>query len=408
MNRPAEIVLVGAGGYGGQYLDALLSPDKPRACRLVGVVEPFLESCRRLPELHSCGTPVYPNLEAFVQRHRADLAVVVSPIHLHCAHTCLALENGLHVLTEKPLCACLEQIDQMRSAQRRAGKHVTVGFQWSFSPAVQRLKADILAGRFGRARRLRTLAALPRDEEYFTRNRWAGRQTSDEGMPILDSPVNNAAAHFLHNMLYVLGEDMDTSALPVQIDAELGRANPIENYDTAALRIRVAGGVELLFYTSHAVAQEQSHIFTYEFEKATVRYEPSHGHIVATMADGETIDYGSPEADPFQKLWSSIDMVTTGKPPVCGIDAAAAHATCVIQAQKVVGGIQDFPASAIRVDRTRLSPVLYVVGLQEAMNRCYAEGKLFSEIGFSLSLPGSPAIHSPTEAFQAAQFPLYP
>ena len=399
MNRPAEIVLVGAGGYGGQYLDALLSPDKPRDCRLVGVVEPFLESCRRLPELQSSGTPVYQTLEAFVQRHRADLAVVVSPIHLHCAHTCLALENGFHVLTEKPLCACLEQIHQMRSAQQRAGKHVMVGFQWSFSSAVQRLKTDILAGRFGRARRFRTLAALPRNEEYFTRNRWAGRQTSDEGLPILDSPVNNAAAHFLHNMLYVLGERADTSAFPVQVEAELGRANHIENYDTAAIRVRVAGGAELLFYTSHAVAQEQSPIFTYEFEEATVRYEPSHGHIVANLANGETVDYGSPEADPFQKLWDSIDMVMTGKPPVCGIAAAAAHATCVVHAQNAAGGIQDFPASTIRVDRTQLSPVRYVVGLQEAMNRCYVEGKLFSEIGFSLALPASRLSTRPVEAF---------
>ena len=392
MERPVELVLVGAGGYGDQYLQVVSSGVGPRPFRLVGVVEPFPERSRRLADLQAAGVPLYSSLEDCLSRTRCDLVIIVSPIHLHCAQTCLALESGSHVLLEKPLCASLENIEQMRETQRRSMKTVTVGFQWSFSSAVQRLKADIVAGRFGAALRFRTLAALPRDEEYYTRNSWVGRLTSDAGEPILDSPANNAAAHYLHNMLYVLGDRTETSARPEQVEAELGRANFIENYDTAAMRIRIAGGAELLFYTSHAVAQEQSPVFTYEFEKATVHYEPSHGHIIATLLNGETTDYGSPEEDPFRKLWDSIDMVATGRPPLCGIDAAAAHAICIIQAQEAIGGIYDFPPSTIRVDQARRSPVCYVAGLQEVMNRCYAEGKLFSEIGFPLTRPNSLAV----------------
>jgi len=31
---------------------------------------------------------------------------------------------------------------------------------------------------------------------------------------VLDSPVNNATAHYLHNMFYVLGHATDASAMP--------------------------------------------------------------------------------------------------------------------------------------------------------------------------------------------------
>ena len=49
-------------------------------------------------------------------------------------------------------------------------------------------------------------------------------QVSDEqGNPIFDSPVSNACAHYLHNMLYVLGPTRETSAMPARVQAELTR-----------------------------------------------------------------------------------------------------------------------------------------------------------------------------------------
>ena len=142
----------------------------------------------------------------------------------------------------------------MIRARDEAGKLVAIGYQWSFSSPIQRLKRDILAGGLGAPRRLRSVCLWPRDEVYYTRNDWAGRQRAADGSWILDSPVNNAMAHDLHNMLYLLGPSIDRSAQPVEIVAELYRANDIENFDTAALRVRTTSGAEVLFYGSHAIA----------------------------------------------------------------------------------------------------------------------------------------------------------
>ena len=67
---------------------------------------------------------------------------------------------------------------------------------------------------FGRPRRFSTLCCWPRDLAYYRRNTWAGRlRDPDTGGWVLDSPANNAMAHFLHNLLYLAGERPDRSAL---------------------------------------------------------------------------------------------------------------------------------------------------------------------------------------------------
>src|SRR5918992_777122 len=101
----------------------------------------------------------------------------------------------------------------MIRARDAAGRQVSIGYQWSFCPAIQRLASMVL---------------WPRDETYYLRNKWAGRLFTGQGHPVFDSPVNNACAHYLHNMFYVLGDRTDTSAVPARVTAELYRANSIE------------------------------------------------------------------------------------------------------------------------------------------------------------------------------------
>jgi predicted dehydrogenase len=291
----------------------------------------------------------------------------------------MALARGSHVLCEKPLCVTVEQIERMEEAEKSSGRTVTIGYQWSFSPAIGKFKRDYLAGRFGAAKRLRTIVCWPRDELYYQRNEWAGKQRLKTGQFVLDSPVNNAAAHYLHNMLYVLGSEMNTSAMPRRLDAELWRAHPIENYDTAALRIELDSGVEVLFYASHCTEGSKGPSFIYEFERATVEYDSIEDNLKASFHDGGTIEYGSPEAEPFKKIWAAMESTRTGSSSICGIAAATPHTICVNWAQESGHGIRDFPSSSLSVDCSGKSPRRYVRNLQQLMNRCYAEGKLLSE-----------------------------
>lgn len=382
MSQPLTLALVGIGGYGNGYVNALLDAPQSDGFRLVAGIDPSPGSCNRLGELRTRQVPIYGSLDDFFAQGQADLIVISSPIQFHAMQTCAALARGSNVLCEKPLCATLDEARQMKEAQQAAGKLVAIGYQWSFGRAIQALKADILAGHLGAPKRFRCLTLWPRDEQYYKRNTWAGADRDRQGNWVLDSPVNNACAHHLHNMLYVLGPAVHRSATPRRLTAELYRAHDIGNYDTAAMRCLTSDGVELLFLATHASATSRGPLFSYEFERATVDFIEGPGAtITAHFTDGTAKIYGPPIDTRDRKLWVTLDDIRNSTPTVCGIEAATAHTQCVWAAQQSQRQIASFPRDRVRVGGTAGKGKTWVEGLGEIFVDCYEQWKLPSEMG---------------------------
>ncbi len=385
--HPITVALSGLGGYGHEYLNELLDPRYTSRVTLAGGIDPQPEHCARLAELRARGAPIYPTLEDFYRERSADLLIVSAPIHEHAPQTCLGLRHGSHVLCEKPLAATVQEADAMIATRDAAGRAVAIGYQWSFDPAILSLKRDIMAGRFGRPARLSALALWPRDHAYYTRNDWAGKQKAPNGVWVLDSPVNNAVAHYLHNMLFLLGAQIDRSATPISVQAELYRANAIENYDTAALRVITAESAEILFYASHAVSERVGPILRAEFERGKIRMDDLGDRITAQTADGALIDYGAPDNGVRAKLEAMLNVVEQGASVPCGIEAARAHTVCMNGAQESAQ-IAQFPAAQLREISSGDSRLTCVAGLGAALQACAQAGKLPAELGFDWARPG--------------------
>lgn len=391
MMSPSKVVLAGIGGYGMLYVNEFLDHPDASAFVLEGVVDPLAENCTRLCELLDRRIPAYRTLEAYYAEHSADLAILSTPIQYHAENTCTALLHGSHVLCEKPVAATLDDLKRMIAARDAAGRMVAIGYQWSFSRAVLDLKRDILSGRFGKPLRMKTIVLWPRDWKYYSRG-WAGKKKDREGRWILDSVAANATAHYLHNMLFVLGDAIDRSAVPMLLQAETYRANAIENYDTAALRVWDTKGTEMLFLVSHAIEPEsvRNPEFTYLFERAEIRYQSSQDESSATiqaiLEDGSVIDYGNPYEDEIRKFKTTLDAIRSGSELPCGLEAASAHAVCMAAVQESVPDAIVFPESMII--RSGERQATWVPGLAGIMNRCYGEWKLPHELGASWALRG--------------------
>ncbi|NLG14302.1 MAG: Gfo/Idh/MocA family oxidoreductase [Lentisphaerae bacterium] len=377
-----RIVLVGIGGYGGQYADALMKWEGERPWEIVGVVDPLAEKAPKFKDLKALGMGFYDNLASFYAENKADLAIISSPIEFHCAQSCEALSHGTNVLCEKPISAVVQQAYAMQEARDKSnGAFLAIGYQWSYSPQMQALKADILSGKFGAPRRMKTLALWPRNDAYYGRNNWAGCMKSASGEWILDSPVNNATAHYLHNMLYVIGPAVDRSATPASVQAELYRANPITNYDTGLLRVMTTDGVEILFYTTHAVPRFRGPEFVFEFDDATVRYMVKPSRFWAETKSGEVIEYGSPEQSVHRKLQAAIRGAQgDASAIVCGVEAALPHCLCMNGAQESVDDIVDFPANWIYKKGVPGNQVRVMAGLAELVEAGYDAWKLPGEV----------------------------
>jgi predicted dehydrogenase len=387
MDSELTVALAGLGGYGSFYLSALLDDERAEGLKLVAGVEPSPDRCPRLDELRGRGVKVYDSLAALYAETACDLTILASPIHYHCPQTCLALERGSHVLCEKPLAATVQEADRMIAARDEAGRSVAIGYQWSYSPAVQALKRDIIAGVYGAPRRLKTMCLWPRTHGYYGRNTWAARVRHEDGRWILDSPVNNAVAHYLHNMLYLLGDTTDTSARPVEVRAELYRANDIENYDTGVVLCRTDRDAEVLFVCSHALTDERGPDFLFEFERGTVIFARSGGVLLGRPEGAPERDYGSPDAEPRNKLWNAVRAAQSGEPVLCGIEAARAHTLVVNGAQDSADRIVEFPRYLVRSSGEGGARVTWVTGLAEALTDCYDRFCLPSGLGAEWAVP---------------------
>jgi predicted dehydrogenase len=373
-NRVVTVLLAGIGGYGKLYVDGLLDQGPAHGVRLIAAADPFAAGQPSAARLAAAGVPCFDSLALALERHRPDLVVLSTPIHHHAADSILALESGCHVLCEKPAAGCLADAEAMASATRRTGRFLAIGYQWSFSACIRTIKQRIRAGDFGQPLRFATKVCWPRPWSYYQRNRWAGAIRSREGGVVNDSPVNNATAHYLHNMLFLLGATAGASAETTAVTAKAWRAYPIENFDTAALRADTAGRVPVYFYTSHAVEVSAGPDSVFEFEGGWVRYDRTDGHFRWTGQDGVTTDLGSPDAEgPLDKLWQCAEACRTGQEPALGISGALAHARVVEAVQAVAGGIITVPPDRLeRRDLPDGDHQLSIRGLAPAFDHAFA------------------------------------
>jgi predicted dehydrogenase len=181
------------------------------------------------------------------------------------------VEAGVACYLEKPPTLIYTELEAMIDADLAANKKTFVGFNYISEPARLKLKQRLLSGEFGQVQRGSLTAMWRRPTNYFQRNSWVGR-LRHEGSLVLDSCFGNAMAHFVHNMLFWVGQEQLYSwGMVDEVRAELYRANHIESADTFFVEAS-AGGVPLRFALTHACGVKDYQVETVVCELATIRY----------------------------------------------------------------------------------------------------------------------------------------
>ncbi len=324
-----SILLVGVGGYGGLIAAEVLENSKNYGAEVVGVVEPFLDNSPVKNTVKNNNIPVFNDIADFYKENRADIAVISTPIHLHKEQCILAMEMGSDVLCEKPIAPTIQDAYKMQECAKRTGRNLHIGFQLSHAPAVLKLKEDILNNKFGRLKSAYATISWPRNSVYFARP-WAAKAKIN-GNWVLDSIAMNACAHYLHNMFFLAGESLSSSAEPVSLGASVYRANDIETYDTACIEVKIKGDVPLRFTASHATEENINPLNKIFFENATVYITEDDGDnsVYAEFNDGSRIQYGATYRDRFRKIWYALDVFKGKKQPVCTVETALPHLKCI-------------------------------------------------------------------------------
>jgi predicted dehydrogenase len=105
---------------------------------LVAVVDPSATVRDALERRYGLEA-TYAGHEQLLDGTRLDAVVICSPAQTHAEVTLAALEHGLHVFVEKPMCITLSDADRIVEARERTGKVVQVGYMKRFDPAWERM-----------------------------------------------------------------------------------------------------------------------------------------------------------------------------------------------------------------------------------------------------------------------------
>jgi hypothetical protein len=184
-------------------------------------------------------------------------------------------------------------------------------------------------------------------------------------------------AHHIHNLLFLLGPEIDRSAEPKDVDARVTRVNDIETFDSVAARIGTDSGVELLFLASHTIALEEAldPRFRLDFENASVEFKGGMGPITAQFDEGELVEYASPDAtSQVAKLWLSVNAVHHAVAIPCVLETARPHTAFIEAVDRSMGTPHGFPERAIRISETDGGRLRWVEGMADVFRESYETG----------------------------------
>ncbi len=395
-NSLTRFVVIGLGGYGLQHIEAVRWLARQGLAKLAGVVALDVDRQAR-PELvqtlTSEGVRLYPGVEEFLQEGKrvADALTVPIGIHQHVPVSVTALDAGLHVYCEKPAAATVQEVDVLIAASRRTGKRVAIGFQHMSSVSVQRLKSLICEGRLGAVRDLTLMCGWPRSLQYFNRNEWTGRLRLGDHL-ILDSPANNAHAHYLMNALYLAGPARDAAATPAKLRAELYRANPIESADTAQLHLTTDTGARLHVLLTHANGFANGPIMDLQCDGGRAYWQTDEGKAFVRYNDGSTEEFDN-RVHPHWRYDGFRNFVETlaGKARLdCPPEVARAQTLAVNLMHESCPSILAVPSEhVVEVEDWEMFPpntlgtFRRIAGLDDAMHIAVQERAFFSALGVS-------------------------
>jgi predicted dehydrogenase len=182
---------------------------------LAAVADPEPERCQEAETTHP-GCRAFATFDEMIQQCPLDAVVIATPTHLHSAMVKAAAARGLHILLEKPMAPSLAEGQAIAAAAKAAGVCLTVYQPHRHNAYFQHLKAIVESGRIGQVYWVQRGAF-----NYARRNDWQAMLKFGGGM------LSNYGAHYLDQILQLVGYDVKRVFCNLQLVASLGDAEDV-------------------------------------------------------------------------------------------------------------------------------------------------------------------------------------
>ena len=230
-----KISIVGCGGISRTHIGAVR--DIPDA-RIISVADCIPERAEAAAK--QCGAKAYTSLEDMLAGEKPDVLHICTPHYLHVPMAVYAMEHGVDVLCEKPLCPGKDEIAQLMDVARAHGVQLGVVFNQRYGCAVQRAKALLEEDTSPR----QLITASMYQNFHVLRGEHIGEMFL----------LTDSCCHLLDLMTYLVG--------PVAEGRAIGNRDERGVYVNVAATLRFAGGcVGTMAHSAYGGELETQHPF---------------------------------------------------------------------------------------------------------------------------------------------------
>lgn len=124
-----------------------------RAINIVAIHDPVAARRHHALKLRQ-NIRVYDDLALMLDGEALDFVDIASPPAFHASAASLALEAGVNVIVEKPLCLSLRELEQLSTLAASKNRVLMCVHNWKYSPAYRRAHELIAAGGVGQVQYL--------------------------------------------------------------------------------------------------------------------------------------------------------------------------------------------------------------------------------------------------------------
>ena len=238
---------------------------------------------------------------------RADLVTVATPNATHFEITKAFLENGFHVLCEKPITMTVEEGEEIVRIARETGRICAVNYGYTGYSLVRHMRAMIARGDLGRIRLVKAEFAHGHHADAADADNPRVRWRYDPAQAGVSAQFADCGIHALHMASFVIGQDVETLSADTVSCIE---SRELE--DDAMVNLRFDGGAVGRLWTS-SIALGNQHGLTLQVfgEKGGLRWAQEQPNQLYWMPLGgrlQVIERGEPNLSPEADRTSRVTI----------------------------------------------------------------------------------------------------
>ncbi|MBL7813938.1 MAG: Gfo/Idh/MocA family oxidoreductase [Saprospiraceae bacterium] len=150
LNAKKRLAMVGTGHRGTGFWGKPVKDNFGDMIEFVGLCDLNPGRVETAKQFMGLSCPTFTNFDKMLKEVKPDTVIVTTVDNTHDIFIVKALEAGCDVITEKPMTTDEDKCQRILDAERRAGKKVTVGFNYRHSPHMRKVRELLEANRVGK------------------------------------------------------------------------------------------------------------------------------------------------------------------------------------------------------------------------------------------------------------------